>query len=68
MDGRVYVKLITIPIGVVFESVNASSIKYTLRLRHEVGTDNSWETRRRGTTIQLPGSRVSPKYVVCVAL
>ena len=48
-------------VGIVFNNLDGARVEYTLRLRHEVGSDNSWETANRGPSIQLPGSRVSPK-------
>lgn len=38
-------------------------LEYTLRLRHEVGEDDSWETRDAGLNFQLPGPRVTEKSV-----
>ena len=47
----------------MFDNLDGTRVEYTLRLSHEVGSDNSWETANRGPSIQLPGSRVSPKWV-----
>ena len=44
--------------GVVFTNLG-SNVEYTIRLRHEVGSQNSWFTNTLGPTFELPGSRVS---------
>ena len=39
------------------------TLEYTLRLRHEVGRDDTWETRQAGPLFQLPGPRIRDKSV-----
>jgi hypothetical protein len=50
--------------GIVFDDLDSSdgTLEYTLRLRHEVGDDDSWETRRAGPRFQLPGPRVDQNF------
>ena len=51
--------------GIVFNNVNRTKndgrLEYTLRLRHEVGEDDSWETREAAPNFQLTGPRVRNK-------
>ena len=53
-------------LGIVFDDLDASDgrLEYTLRLRHEVGEDDSWETRDAGPRFQLPGPRITEKLVI----
>ena len=48
--------------GVVFQNLGPN-VEYTIRLRHEVGAQNSWFTDISGPSFELPGARVNPKYV-----
>jgi ATP-binding cassette subfamily A (ABC1) protein 3 len=52
--------------GIVFNNVNRTKnggqLEYTLRLRHEVGDDDSWETREAAPNFQLPGPRVTNNF------
>ena len=52
-------------VGIVFDDLDDSddTLEYTLRLRHEVGNDDSWETRQAGPPFQLPGPRIGDKSV-----
>ena len=46
-------------------------MEYTIRLRHDVGSSDSWDTRRAAAAFNLPGPRIEPKYghlCVCVCL
>ena len=56
--------------GIVFNDLDGSDneLEYTIRLRHEVGEDDSWETRDAGQTFQLPGPRITEKSVYNVLL
>lgn len=45
--------------GIVFGDLNGNELSYTIRLRHEVGPDNSWDTLLSAPEIELPGPRVS---------
>ena len=58
-----YIPLYHSLIGIVFDSLEGNSLEYTLRLRHEVGEDNSWETRDSAPNFQPPGPRVTNKSV-----
>ena len=53
-------------LGIVFDDLDASDgrLEYTLRLRHEVGEDDSWETRDAAPPFQLPGPRITDKLVI----
>ncbi|CAI7993840.1 ATP-binding cassette sub-family A member 3, partial [Geodia barretti] len=52
--------------GIVFNNVNRTKndgrLEYTLRLRHEVGEDDSWETREAAPNFQLTGPRVRNNF------
>ena len=50
-------------IGIVFNDLDESdgTLEYTLRLRHEVGEDDTWETRDAAPNFQLAGPRVTNK-------
>ena len=49
--------------GIVFDDLDDSdnTLEYTLRLRHEVGIDDSWGTRRAAPRTISAGPRVSSK-------
>ena len=47
----------------MFDSLDGTNLEYTLRLRHEVGTRNTWRTRDVADDVQTPGPRVSEKWV-----
>ena len=49
--------------GIVFNNLEGDHLEYTLRLRHEVGEDKSWETRDAAPNFQPPGPRVTNKSV-----
>ena len=53
------------PKGIVFDQLDPinTDIQYTLRLRHEVGEDNTWHTDETTPPVELPGPRVDDKYV-----
>ena len=46
--------------GVVFQNLG-SDVEYTIRLRHEVGSQNTWFTDLSGPSFGPAGARVSPK-------
>ena len=48
-------------VGIVFNNLENNDLEYTLRLRHEVGEDQSWETRDATPNFQTPGPRISNK-------
>ena len=50
-------------IGIVFDDLDPSDgrLEYTLRLRHEVGEEDTWETRSAAPNFQIPGPRVDNK-------
>jgi hypothetical protein len=58
--------LLYITVGIVFDDLDDGdgTLEYTLRLRHEVGEDDSWETRQAGPNFQLPGPRIENKSVI----
>ena len=49
--------------GIVFDDLDDSDnrIEYTLRLRHEVGDSDTWETQSAGPGFEMPGPRVDNK-------
>ena len=49
--------------GIVFNNLEGENLEYTLRLRHEVGQDKSWETRDAAPNFQPSGPRVTNKSV-----
>ena len=49
--------------GLVFDNLEGGDLAYTIRLRHEVGNADSWNTERAGGAFQLPGARVQNRYV-----
>ena len=49
--------------GIVYNELQGNDMKYTLRLRHEVGSLNTWFTRLTSPIFQFPGPRVEDKYV-----
>ena len=44
-------------LGIVFEQLSGNDLSYKIRLRHEVGSQNTWDTDRVGPAFQLPGPR-----------
>jgi ATP-binding cassette subfamily A (ABC1) protein 3 len=48
--------------GIVFNNLESDELEYTLRLRHEVGQDNSWETRDAAPNFQAPGPRITNNF------
>lgn len=50
-------------VGIVFEELAADDISYKIRLRHEVGFENSWNTDFLGPNFEAPGPRIANKYV-----
>ena len=50
-------------VGIVFDLSDQLNIKFTLRLRHEVGERDSWLTRMTSPNFEAPGPRISDKYV-----
>lgn len=51
--------------GIVFEELAGNDISYKIRLRHEVGNQDSWETDEVGPTFESPGPRISNRLVYC---
>ena len=49
--------------GIYFNDLEGNNLEYTLRLRHEAGEDNSWETRDAAPNFQAPGPRITDKLV-----
>lgn len=49
--------------GIVFEELEGNDISYKLRLRHEVGQQNSWNTDLVGPAFEIPGPRVRNSYL-----
>ena len=52
--------------GIVFDNLNGNNIQYTIRPVHEVfGEDDesTWNTDDTQPRFQVPGPRVSPKYI-----
>jgi hypothetical protein len=49
--------------GIYFNDLESDGLEYTLRLRHEVGEDKSWETRDAAPNFQAPGPRITDKSV-----
>ena len=52
--------LSTVNVGIVFNNLGPN-VDYTIRLRHEVGQQNTWFTDEAGPTFEQPGARVNPK-------
>ncbi|CAI8053623.1 ATP-binding cassette sub-family A member 3 [Geodia barretti] len=48
--------------GIYFNNLESDSLEYTLRLRHEVGEDKSWETRDAAPNFQAPGPRITDNF------
>ena len=51
--------------GIVFDNLNGSKLRYTIRPAHEVEGeegDITWDTDIAQPRFQVPGPRVSPKY------
>ena len=53
-------------LGVYFDNVNSTELEYTVRLRQEVGSRDSWQTRQTAAVFDLPGPRTNPKYAICI--
>lgn len=51
--------LLIISLGIVFNNLDGDDIEYTLRLRHEVGSRDTWFTRITAPVFQLAGPRVA---------
>lgn len=52
--------------GIVFNNLNGKNLQYTIRPVHEVyGEDDvsTWNTDDTQQRFQVPGPRVSPKYI-----
>ena len=51
--------------GIVFDDLDDSDdrIEYTLRLRHEVGSADTWRTQFAGPILELVGPQLRNKYV-----
>lgn len=55
--------------GVVFDNLNGKNLQYTIRPAHEVlgeDDDSTWNTDDTQPRFQVPGPRVSPKYIIKV--
>lgn len=53
--------------GIVFDNLNGKNLHYTIRPVHEVsGEDDqsSWDTDDTQPRFQVPGPRISPKYII----
>ena len=48
----------------MFDNPDGFDIEYTLRLRHEVGEEDSWHTKEAAFYLQAPGARVTDMYVL----
>ena len=57
-----YVCCFNFNVGVVFNNLGGN-VEYTIRLRHEVGFQNTWFTPVSGPSFEVPGARVIPKYM-----
>ena len=51
--------ILLISLGIVFNNLDGDDIEYTLRLRHEVGSRDTWFTRITAPVFQLAGPRVT---------
>lgn len=49
--------------AIFFDRVTDEELEYTIRLRHEVPTANTWRTSRIGPTRNRPSPRVASKLV-----
>ena len=47
--------------GIVFDNLDGNDLVYTLRLRHEVGEEDTWKTNENAFWFQHPGARVTNK-------
>ncbi len=45
--------------GIIFNDLNGKELSYTIRLRHEVGQSNSWQTIQNSPNFELPGPRTT---------
>ena len=55
----VVVFILLISLGIVFNNLDGDDIEYTLRLRHEVGSRDTWFTRFTAPVLQPAGPRVT---------
>ena len=53
-------------VGIVFEELQANDISYKIRLRHEVGFTNSWDTDVLGPNFDAAGPRIDNKCVCAI--
>ena len=44
-------------LGIVFEQLSGNDLSYKIRLHHEVGSQNTWDTDRVGPEFEIPGPR-----------
>ena len=49
--------------GIVFDTIDTKELEYTIRLRHEVGEENSWYTEFTSVEFETGGPRVTEKYI-----
>ncbi len=54
---------VRIHVGVFFDNLNGTDMEYTIRLRHDVGSRDTWQTARTAAAFNSPGPRIDPKYV-----
>ena len=52
-------------LGLVFNRVTDEELEYTIRLRHEVSTANTWRTQRIAPGVDRPGPRVVKSVIAC---
>ena len=59
----VYMRMCILCSGIVFDDLDPDDghLEYTLRLRHEVGNEDTWETRFAAPAFQPLGPRVDNK-------
>lgn len=50
----------------MFDELDGNEISYRIRLRHEVGNQDSWNTEIAGPRFEPPGPRISNECVVLV--
>ena len=58
-DFVVFFFILLISLGIVFNNLDGDDIEYTLRLRHEVGSRDTWFTRFAAPVLQPAGPRVT---------
>lgn len=49
--------------GIVFEELTGNDLSYKIRLRHEVGQQDSWRTDLVGPRFTFPGPRIANDYL-----